>query len=188
MSNYITKSDKNAVGIYASKFAEKVDLVFLKSDIDKLETTIVDLSQLCDVVESEVVKKSVYSKIVKNVNAIQANDTSNGVKKADYDTKIKVEDKICKHGKYMTINDFNKFSGIIFDEKLKQVKLAKLRVEFNRSYLKQDKVTFTPRNVVLNLFFVYELDPRSHDLGHDFTLKDCLFGLVKLTKMAYPNN
>ena len=77
MSNYITKSDKNAVGIYASKFAEKVDLVFLKSDIDKLETTIVDLSQLCDVVESEVVKKSVYSEMGKNVNAIQANNTSN---------------------------------------------------------------------------------------------------------------
>ena len=88
----------------------------------------------------------------------------------------------------MTINDFNKFLGTIFDQKLKQVKLAKIRVEFNRSYLKQDKVTFTPRNVVLNLFIVYELDPRSHDLGHDFTLKDCLFGLVKLTKIAYPNN
>ena len=188
MSNYTTKSDKNAAGNYASKFAEKVDLALLKSDIDKLETTLVDLSQLCDVVKSEVVKKSVYSKMGKNVNAIQANNTSNLVKKADYDTKIKVEDKICNHDKYMTINDFNKFLGTIFDEKLKQVKLAKIRVELNRSYLKQDKVTFTPRNVVLNLFIVYELDPRSHDLGHDFTLKDCLFGLVKLTKIAYPNN
>ena len=179
---------RNAAGIDTSDFSKKVDLVFLKSDTNKLGTTPVDLSQLCDVVESEVVKKSVYSEMGKNVNAIQANNTSNLVKKADYDTTIKVEDKICNHDKYMTINDFNKFLGTIFDQKLKQVKLAKIRVEFNRSYLKQDKVTFTPRNVVLNLFIVYELDPRSHDLGHDFTLKDCLFGLVKLTKNAYLNS
>ena len=106
---------RNAAGIDTSDVSKKVDLVFLKSDTNKLGTTLVDLSQLCDVVESEVVKKSVYSKMGKNVNAIQANNTSNLVKKADYDTTIKVEDKICNHDKYMTINDFNKFLGTIFD-------------------------------------------------------------------------
>ena len=34
---------------------------------------------------------------------------------------------------------------------------SKIRVEFKGSYLKQDKVAFTPNNIV-NLFIAYELD------------------------------
>ena len=34
---------------------------------------------------------------------------------------------------------------------------SRIRGEFQGSYLKQDKLTFTPRNVV-NLFIVYKLD------------------------------
>ena len=45
---------------------------------------------------------------------------------------------------------------------------------------------FTPNNVV-NLFIVYELDTWSRDLNTDFTLKDCLFEDVKLTKKADPD-
>ena len=33
-------------------------------------------------------------------------------------------------------------------------------------------------------FIVYELDKCSWDLNSDFTLKDCLFGIVKLAKDA----
>ena len=57
MSNYPTKADlRNATGVDTSKFAEKVDLASLKleidkSDIDKLETTPVDLSKLSHVVK-----------------------------------------------------------------------------------------------------------------------------------------
>ena len=57
MSNYPTKADlRNATGVDTSKFAEKVDLASLKleidkSDIDKLETTPVDLSELSHVVK-----------------------------------------------------------------------------------------------------------------------------------------
>ena len=47
---------------------------------------------------------------------------------------------------------------------------------------KQDKVTFTPRNIV-TLFIVYELNTRSKDLNADFTLQDCLFESVNLTKL-----
>ena len=62
---------------------------------------------------------------LKKVNATQTIDTSDLVKKADYDTKIEdIEKKIPKLNKYITINDFNKFSGEIFDERLKQAKLA----------------------------------------------------------------
>ena len=61
-SNYATKTDlKNATGFYALKFAEKIDLASLKSEIDKLnidklETTPVDLRKLRDVIKNEVVK------------------------------------------------------------------------------------------------------------------------------------
>ena len=37
---------------------------------------------------------------------------------------------------------------------------------------------------MVNLFIVYELDTWSRDLSTDVTLKDCLFGAVKLTKNA----
>ena len=40
----------------------------------------------------------------------------------------------------------------------------------------------------MKLFVVYELDLRSRDLNHVFTLKYCLFGAVKLTKTADPEN
>ena len=64
LSIYATKEDlKNATGVDTSKFIKKFDLASLKSeidklDIDKLETTQVDLSKLSDVVKNEVVKKT----------------------------------------------------------------------------------------------------------------------------------
>ena len=45
-------------------------------DIGKLETTPVDLSKLSNVVKKDVVKKIVYDELIKNVNAIEAIDTS----------------------------------------------------------------------------------------------------------------
>ena len=61
------------------------------------------------------------------------------------------------------------------------------RIRFKGSCLKQeDKTPFTPKNVV-NIFIVYELNTWSRDLNTDFTLKDCLFGAVKLTKNADPD-
>ena len=36
-----------------------------------------------------------------------------------------------------------------------------------------------------NLFIVYELDRWSKNLNPDFTLKNCLFGAVKLRKMLF---
>ena len=39
----------------------------------------------------------------------------------------------------------------------------------------------------MNLFIVYELDRCSQDLNAKLTLKDCLFGNVKITKDADPN-
>ena len=65
LSKYATKSDKKgATSIDTSKFAKKVDLATLKSDVEKLDVeklkiVLVDLSKLSDVVKCEVVKKTI---------------------------------------------------------------------------------------------------------------------------------
>ena len=51
--------------------------------------------------------------------------------------------------------------------------------------MKRNKTTFTNRNVV-NAIAVYELDTWSRTLNTKFTLGDCVFGAVKLTKSADP--
>ena len=60
--------------------------------------------------------------------------------------------------------------------KLRWMNDSSIKVEVKVSCLKQDKLTFTPRNIV-DLVIVYELDRWSQDLSIDFTLKDCLFEL-----------
>ena len=71
--------------------------------------------------------------------------------------------------------------------KLVWMKNSRIRLKFKGSCQKQeDKAIFTHQNVV-NLFIVYELDTWLRDLNTDFTLKDYLFGSVKLTKNADPD-
>ena len=71
MYNYAKISDlKGATDINTSNFAKETALASLKSDvdsldIDKLETTTVDLSKLSDMVKKAVVKKLVYDELVK---------------------------------------------------------------------------------------------------------------------------
>ena len=109
---------KNALGVNTSNFAKKNDLASLKLEfdrfyIDKLEATSIDLSKLSDVVKNDVVKETKYDKLVKKVNAIQTSDTSNLVKRNDYDTKIsEVEKKVLDHdhAKYFFTHDFNEIS------------------------------------------------------------------------------
>ena len=86
MSNYATKSDlKNATEIDTSKLAAKSDLASLKAevdkiDVDKLKTVFVDLSKLSNVVNNDVVKKTVYDQLVTKVKNI---DTSGFVIKTN---------------------------------------------------------------------------------------------------------
>ena len=88
LSNYATKTDiKNISHIDTSSFALKSNLASLKTevdklDIDKLVPVPVDLSKLSDVVKNDVVKKTVYDKLVAKVNSI---DTSVFVLKTKYD-------------------------------------------------------------------------------------------------------
>ena len=71
-----------------TSFALKRNLASLKAevdklDIDKLVPIPVDLNKLSDVVQNDVVKKTVYNKLVAKINNI---DTSDFVLKTKYQT------------------------------------------------------------------------------------------------------
>ena len=98
LSNYATKTDlKNVTHVDTSSFALKTNLVNLKTEVDKLDIeklapVPVDLSKLRDVVKNDVVKNTVYDKLVAKVNNI---DTSDYVLKTKYSTdKTELEKKI----------------------------------------------------------------------------------------------
>ena len=56
----------------------------------------------------------------------------------------------------------------------------------NKFWLKQDKVTFTHKDVV-NIYIVYEIILCSYIQGADFILGNSLFGAVKLTRNGDPD-
>ena len=98
LSNYATKTDiKNISHVDTSSFALKTNLASLKTEVDKLDVNKlvpvpVDLSKLSDVVKNDVVKKTVYDKLVAKVNNI---DTSAFLLRTKYDTdKSEIENKI----------------------------------------------------------------------------------------------
>ena len=98
LSNYATKSDlKNAAGIDTFKLALKPNLANLKAEVDKtdvykIKTVPIDLSKLSRVVNKDVVKQTVYDKLVATVNNV---DIVGFVLKTNYDTdKSELENKI----------------------------------------------------------------------------------------------
>ena len=98
LSNCATKTDlKNVTHVDTSRFALRTNLANLKTkvdklDIDKLAPVPADLSKLSDVVKNDVVKNTVYDKLVAKVDNI---DTSDFVLKTTYQTdKTELENKI----------------------------------------------------------------------------------------------
>ena len=98
LSNYATKTDlKNVKHVDTSRFSLKTNLASLqteadKLDIDKLAPVPVGLSKLSDVAKYDVVKKTVYDKLVANVNNT---NTCDFVLKTKYQTdKTELENKI----------------------------------------------------------------------------------------------
>ena len=59
---------------------------------------------------------------------------------------------------------------------------TKIRLEFNGSCLKQDKVTYNHGKIV-NIYIVYEIS-KNYSISTYPTLENCLFGAVSLTKNA----
>ena len=111
LPNYATKADiKNISHVDTSSFALKTNLASLKTevdklDIDKLVPVPVDLSKLSDVVKNDVVKKTVYDKLVAKVNNI---NTSAFVLKTKYDTdKTEIENKIPDTSGLIKKTDYN---------------------------------------------------------------------------------
>ena len=98
LSNYATKTDiKNISHVDTSSFALKTNLATLKTEVDKLNIdklvpVPVDLSKLSDVVKNDVVKKTLYDKLVVKANNM---DTSGFMLKTKCDTdKWELENKI----------------------------------------------------------------------------------------------
>ena len=100
---------------------KRVDLPSLISEVDKLdncklETTLVDLSKLTDVVKNVVVIKTIYDELLKKVNAIQTSNASNLGKKADYNTNIsEIKKKIFDHNHNKYITTTQEFKKLMVD-------------------------------------------------------------------------
>ena len=111
LSNYATKADiKNISHVGTSSFALKTNLANLKTEVDKLDIDKLvpipnDLSKLSNVVKNDVVKKTVYDKLVAKVNSI---DTSRFVLKTKYDRdKSEIENKIPDTSSLVKKTNFN---------------------------------------------------------------------------------
>ena len=63
----------------------------------------------------------------------------------------------------------------------------KLRLRFEGSCLKQEDTAHVTPNNIVNLLIGYKLDSWPRDLDTDYTLNGCLFGGVKFTKNADPD-
>ena len=76
LSNYETKTDlKNVSHVEVSSFPLKSNLANLKTEVDKLDIDKLtpvpnNLEKLSNVVENDVVEKTVYDKLVAKVNKI----------------------------------------------------------------------------------------------------------------------
>ena len=92
LSNYATKADiKNTSHVDSSSFALKSNLAKVdKLGIDKLVPVPGDLSKMRHVVKNEVLKKTVYDKLVAKVNNI---DTSGFALRTKYDTNKSESEK-----------------------------------------------------------------------------------------------
>ena len=111
LSNYATAADlKNISHADTSSFALKTNLASSKTevdnlDIDKLAPVPADLRKLSDVVKSDVVKKTVYEKLVSKVNSI---DTGGFILETKYDAdKSETENKIPNTRGLVKKTDYN---------------------------------------------------------------------------------
>ena len=111
LSSYGTKADiKNISHVDTPSFALKSNLAILKTEVDKLEIdklvpVPVDSSKRSDVVKNDVVKKSVYDKLVAKLNRI---DTIGFVLKIKYDAdKSDLEKKITDTSGLVKETDYN---------------------------------------------------------------------------------
>ena len=70
---------KGAAGVDTSRLVSKTELAGLKTKINKLKTVLTDLSKLCNLVDNDVLKKTVCNQLVTKVNAIDTKIQSSKV-------------------------------------------------------------------------------------------------------------
>ena len=75
---------------------------------------------------------------------------------------------------FVTTSD-GRVSKLVYDN-------ARIKLKFNGDLLKLNKVTYN-HGPIVNIYIVYRLIPTTKDSS--VSLKNCLFGAVKLTKNAY---
>ena len=98
LSNYATKKDINGfTHVDVSGFASKINLVALKTEVDKidadkLKTVPVDLAKFSNVAKNEVVKKTDYNAKVTNIEGQIAGVTKNTLDNLGDITKLKAVD------------------------------------------------------------------------------------------------
>ena len=98
LTNYATKTDlKNITHVDVSSFASKTNLAALKTevdkiDVDKLNTTPIDLAKLSNVVKDDVVKKTDYNAKVTSIEGQIAGFTKNTIDNLADITKLKAVD------------------------------------------------------------------------------------------------
>ena len=93
--------------------------------------------------KNDVAKKTEYNILVKRVNNTNTTDTSELVKKPDYDTKAnEIENRITNHNhdEYINTQEFNKLTSDNFAAKLAQANLAS----------KNDTVNFIKKILMIN--------------------------------------
>ena len=136
-SNYATEADIKIIShVDTSSFALKTNLASLKTKVDEVDIDTfvpvpVYFSKLSDVVKHDVVKKTVYDKLVAKVNSI---DTSGFVLKTKYDTdKAETENEIPDTSGLLKITYYNnknaKIEGKISDVSNLATKTALTAVE-----------------------------------------------------------
>ena len=115
LSNYETKTDlKNVSHVEVSSFPLKSNLANLKTEVDKLDIDKLtpvpnNLEKLSNVVENDVVEKTVYDKLVAKVNKIDTTGfalyTTYDIDKSDLEKKI--SDKIPDISGLVTETNYN---------------------------------------------------------------------------------
>ena len=71
----------------------------------------------------------------------------------------------------ITTSNYNQAPSLAYDN-------ARIKLKFVGDLLKQDKITYN-HGPIVNVYIVHRLSP---SITSDITLKNCLFGAVKLTK------
>ena len=98
LANYATKDDvKNITHVDVSSFVSKTNLEALKTevdkiDVDKLKAVPVDLAKLSNVVNNDIVKKTVYNTKVTSTGSQIAGVTKNTLDNLGDITKLKAVD------------------------------------------------------------------------------------------------